>query len=330
MYPDLLQTGDEVRVIAPSRSMTILDPYVIEIAVKRLTQMGLRVTFGAHVNSSRPFYNSATVQERLSDLHQAFADARVKAILTVVGGYSCNQLLPYIDYDLIRRNPKILCGLSDITALQNAIYSCTGMVTFSGPHFSNFGMKYGFEYTQRYFQKLFMQEGNSFSVESSQEYSSDVWYQVQDARTFQLNSGMAAIQPGCAAGTIIGGNLCTLNLLLGTKYLPSLRDTILFLEDTCNLNSNYFLEFDRQLEALTQQPDFSGVRGIVLGRAEDAAGMTEELWRLMILSKPALAGIPVIMQANIGHTTPIFTFPIGGRCAMHAAEHCRLEIQKHE
>ena len=329
MYPELLHTGDQIRIIAPSRSILIIDDAVVELAIQRLTHLGLCVTFGEHVKETLPYYDCGSLESRLSDLHQAFADPDVKAILTVVGGYNCNQLLPYIDYDLIRHNPKIFCGLSDITALQNAIFSCTGLVTFSGPHFSNFGMERGFSYTQSYFERIFFKEEDRFSVEPSKKFSSDIWHLCQDSRTFQPNCGMISLHPGIAEGRIIGGNLCTLKLLLGTKYMPSLQDTVLFLEDTCGLHSNYLLEFDRNLEALTQQPDFSGIRGIVLGRSEDNGKMTTEKWRMMIRGKPALKNIPVLIQANFGHTTPIFTFPIGGHCRIEAGEKIRLEIQKY-
>ena len=329
MYPELLCAGDQVRIIAPSRSLSIIDDAVVDLAVRRLTQLGLRVTFGEHVREILPYYHCGSLESRLADLHQAFVDGDVKAILTVVGGYNSNQLLPYINYGLIRDNPKIFCGLSDITALQNAIFSRTGLVTFSGPHFSSFGMKQGFAYTQSYFERIFFRQEDRFPVEPSDKFSSDVWHLCQDSRMFQANSGMIPIQPGSAEGRIIGGNLCTLNLLLGTEYMPSLQDTVLFLEDTCGLHSNFLLEFDRNLEALTQQPDFPGVRGLVFGRPEDGGEMTVEKWRLLIQGKPALKDIPILIHANFGHTTPIFTFPIGGYCRMELGETVRLEIRKH-
>ena len=122
MYPKRLKKGDEIRVIAPSRSMTRLNEETIRLATKRLENLGLKVTFGKNVMKSQDIYECATIKERIEDLHVAFLDKNVKAILTVVGGYNANQLLKYIDYNIIRNNPKIFCGLSDITALQNAIY----------------------------------------------------------------------------------------------------------------------------------------------------------------------------------------------------------------
>ncbi len=329
MYPQRLKKGDEIRVIAPSRSMARLSEETIRLATKRLEDLGLKVTFGKNVMKSQDIYECATIEERVEDLHAAFSDKNVKAILTVVGGYNANQLLKYIDYNIIRNNPKIFCGLSDITVLQNAIYAKTGLVTFSGVHFSNFGMKQGFEYSEEYFKKMFLDDKSEVKVESSKYYSSDEWFMMQENRTFIPNDGMVAINEGVAEGVIVGGNLCTLNLLQGTEFMPNIEDKILFLEDTGNLNSNFLLEFDRNLESLMQLKQFSRVKGIVFGRAEENCEMTIEKWKMMLANKQGLENIPLIVNANIGHTTPIFTFPIGGKCKISANKtKCEIVLKK--
>ena len=128
IVPEKLKKGDEVRVIAPSQSMRILGKDCIEIAKKRLEDMGLKVTFGKNVmNSMSDNYNCASIEDRIEDLHEAFRDTNVKAIMTAIGGFNSNQLLDYIDYELIKENPKILCGFSDITALLEAIHAKTGL-----------------------------------------------------------------------------------------------------------------------------------------------------------------------------------------------------------
>ncbi len=224
-----LREGDEIRVIAPSRSMSLLSEDVKKIAKERLEKLGFKVSFGKHVNESDEFISSS-IKSRVADLHEAFKDKNVKAILTVIGGFSSNQLLSSIDWDLIKNNPKILCGYSDITALQNSIFKETGLVTYSGPHFSSFGMKKGFEYIEEYFKKCLMKD-ESFELESSKEWSDDAWYMDQENRTFEKNEGFLVINKGKAKGTIIGANLCTFNLLHGTEFIPNFKDTILFIED---------------------------------------------------------------------------------------------------
>lgn len=318
MIPEKLKIGDEVRVIAPSRSMAMLGEDCKELATKRLEDLGLKVTFGKHVMEADSDYMATDAKSRAEDLNEAFSDKNVKAILTVIGGFNSNQILRYIDFENIKNNPKIFCGFSDITILSNSIYAKTGLVTYSGPHYSSFGMKKGFmEYEMEYFKKMFF-ENNEIDVKSSDEWSDDAWFIDQENREFIKNDGMFIINEGTAEGKIVGGNLCTFNLLQGTKYMPSIEDSILFIEDDEMAGKLFLVEFDRNLVSLIMQPGFEKVKGIVIGRPQKAACMTKEKWIKLIKSKPELEKIPVIAGADFGHTTPIITFPVGGEAKLSA------------
>lgn len=321
MIPNKLKKGDEVRVIAPSRSMKILKEDCIKLATERLENLGLKVTFGKYVMEADSDYMCTSVEHRVEDLNEAFRDKNVKAILTVIGGFNSNQMLDYIDYEAIKENPKIFCGFSDITALSNAIHAKTGLVTYSGPHYSSFGMLKGFEYSMEYFEKMFF-EKEEFEVTPSKEWSDDLWFLDQENREFIPNDGMFVINEGVAEGDIVGGNLCTLNLLQGTEYMPNIENKILFLEDDEMAGKLFLVEFDRNLQSLMHMPEFKTVKGIVLGRAQKASEMTKEKWMKLIQNKPELKDIPVIAGANFGHTTPIITFPVGG--------HAKLEVKDGE
>ncbi|HEX5564736.1 MAG TPA: LD-carboxypeptidase, partial [Sporosarcina sp.] len=137
IIPEKLKRGDEIRIIAPSRSASILSEEGVHAAKGRLENLGFVVSFGKHV-FDKDLQSSTSIQQRVDDLHEAFADKSVNGILTVIGGFNSNELLPYIDYELIKENPKVFCGYSDITAIGTAISTQTGMVTYSGPHFSSF------------------------------------------------------------------------------------------------------------------------------------------------------------------------------------------------
>ena len=317
MIPNKLKAGDEVRVIAPSRSMVILGEDCKKIATERLESLGLKVTFGKHVMESDSDYMCASIESRVEDLNEAFRDKNVKAILTVIGGFNSNQILDYIDYDAIKENPKIFCGFSDISALSNAIHAKTGLVTYSGPHYSSFGMLKGFDYEMEYFKKMFFQE-EEFEITSSNEWSDDAWFIDQENRTFFQNEGMFVINEGDAEGDIVGGNLCTINLLQGTEYMPDISNKVLFLEDDDMAGKIYLMEFDRNLQSLMHMPEFKTVKGIVLGRSQVATAMTKEKWIKLIKNKKELASIPVVAGADFGHSTPIFTFPVGGRAKVSA------------
>ena len=272
MIPEKLKSGDEIRVIAPSGSLGLLSQETIDIAKGRLEEMGFRVSFSKNVEEMDEFASSS-IKSRVDDLHEAFADKNVKAILTVIGGFNVNQILSHLDYDLIKNNPKILCGYSDITALSNAIYAKTGLVTYSGPHFSTFGMLKGIDYTIDYFKKCFMEDEN-FEIVPSKEWSDDVWYLDQEKREFIENKGCSVINEGEAEGKIIGGNLCTFNLLQGTEFMPSLENSILFIEDDGDTGELCDVEFDRNLQSLIHQPNFEKVKGIVIGRFQEDSKST--------------------------------------------------------
>lgn len=326
MIPSKLKSGDEVRVIAPSRSMKILGEDCKKLATERLEALGLKVTFGKHVMEADPDYMCASRDARVEDLNEAFRDKNVKAILTVIGGFNSNQLLDYIDYDAIKENPKIFCGFSDITALSNSIHAKTGLVTYSGVHYSSFGMLKGFEYSLEHFKKMFFQE-DEFEIVSSKEWSDEAWFIDQENRHFEANEGMYVINEGKAEGDIVGGNLCTLNLLQGTEYMPNIENKILFLEDDELSGPIFLMEFDRNLQSLMHMPEFKKVKGIVCGRAQKGSAMTKEKW-FKIFDKPELKNIPVIAGVDFGHTTPIITFPVGGHARVEAtSEGAKLFIK---
>src|SRR3984885_100784 len=256
VVPPKLRSGSSVRVVAPSRSVAMIPAEARAEADKKLAALGLNVSFADHVAECDDFSSSA-VAARLADLHAAFADPDVDGILTVIGGFNANQLLTGIDYSLVAARPKVLCGFSDITALSTALYARTGLVGYSGPHYSSFGMKQHFGYTQAGFQACVMEDG-PITVVPSPAWSDDPWYADQENRRLESGSGWWVLQEGDAAGTIVGGNLCTLNLLQGPT------------------------------------------------------AMTRDLLAQIIASNPDLAVLPVLANVDFGHTTPAFTFPVGG------------------
>lgn len=302
-----LQAGDEIRIISPSRSLSMIAIDQRELAVQRLEALGFKVSFGKHVLEFDDFVSSS-ISSRIEDLHNAFLDPNVKGIMTVIGGFNCNQLLSYIDYDIIAQNPKRLCGYSDITALNNAILAKTGLISYSGPHFSTLGMLHGLEYTMEYFVKLMMLEGE-VNITPPSHWSDDQWYLDQEKRVYVPNDGPYVINEGEAKGMIVGGNQCTLNLLHGTAFMPSLVDSILFLEDDSIVGPH---DFDRDLQSVIHQPGFDQVRGLVIGRFQRESHMTRDLLTQIIKSKRELDCIPVIADVEFGHTSPRITLPIGG------------------
>src|SRR5215203_705402 len=305
-----LQGGDEVRVVSPAVSLGFIPEDQKSMARERLEGLGFRLSFSANAAVMDRF-DSSPVEARVFDLHEAFADSGVRGILTTLGGYNSNGLLGYLDYDLIRANPKIFCGFSDITAIATAIHARTGLVTYSGPHFTTFGMKRGIDYTLEYFEWCLMRE-KPFEVLPADHWSDDLWYQDQENRDFVPNSGYEVMYEGEAEG-----KLETLCLLFGTPYMPNLQGSILLLEDDEEEDA---VHFDRELQSLIHQPGFEGVRGIMFGMFQRASNMDQNTLMAIVESKRELDGMPVVAGASFGHTTPQFTFPIGGYGSLHAGE----------
>ena len=199
--PKPLAPGSHLRVIAPSRSLALITPETRAVANRRFAEMGLSLSFGAHVEEIDEF-DSATIEHRVSDLHTAFADPTVDGILTVIGGHNSNQLLPHIDWDLIAANPKVFCGYSDITVLSCAIHAHTGLITYSGPHYSTFGMKRHFEATQTRLVETLFNPGRR-AVRHSATWTDDAWHLDQDDRTVRPTDGPWILKPGTAAAMTV-------------------------------------------------------------------------------------------------------------------------------
>lgn len=310
--PARLRRGDRIRVVAPASSRAfVLEHDNREWIEQRFADMGLSVDFGAHVDE-RDIFDTSSVRSRVEDLHAAFADPDVQGILSVIGGYTSNELLPFLDFDLIRSHPKVLCGYSDMTALQNAIQARTGLVTFSGPAWSSFGMRDHFEPTGRWFRQALF-ESDPVELHAGRTWTDDLWFLDQDDRHPVPNPGWQVLREGNAEGRIVGGNLGTLFLLQGTPWMPDLDGSVLFLEDDADASAGTVL---RCLVSLLQQPGAAGVRGLVMGRFQSASEMEPAELEGIVARIPGLQGMPVVTGVDFGHTSPMITFPIGGRARL--------------
>lgn len=327
IFPNKFKKGDNIRVIAPSCSMSSLKPKNIkDLSVKRIENLlDLKVSFGENV-LNKDIFDSSSVEDRIDDLHNAFKDKNVKGIICARGGYNINSLLPYIDWSIIKNNPKPMIGYSDITVLNNAIYAKTGIVAYSGPSFSTIGSINDendiLDYTCDYFKKCLF-ESKPFKIFPSK-------YSGERKIKSKKNKGFIVLQEGGAKGVIIGGHMSSFNLLQGTEYMPSLKNKILFIE-TDDFGGEFGpFEFSRDLSSLLQCKDANTIKGIVFGRFQKGTEMTKDKINFILSSKNISKNIPVIYGADFGHTVPMVTFPIGGEVTIEAKENSVvLEITKH-
>ena len=302
-----LQKGDLVRVISFGLSLKGVSDSQRKICKKNLAALGLRVSFGKHVEDTDEFGTSG-VAARVEDLNEALIDPEVKLILSGMGGMNTAQILQSINWNLLKKNPKIFCGFSDIAVLVNAIYAKTGIVTYYGPFYGTFGMEKGVEYTLEKFKAcLFLKE--PFTINPAHSWSDDFWWLDQENRKFISNPGPLVINDGYAEGRLIGGHLTSLATLFGTEFLPNLSNSILMLEENGEIRPR---SFDRLLQSMIHQKGFKKIKALLIGRFTSTSQIGDDILIKIIRNHPELSLIPVVAYLNFGHTYPQFTFPIGG------------------
>lgn len=175
MIPEELQPGDEVRIVAPARSASDIDERVLDRAKAALESLGLKVTFSKNA-FSRSQRGCPTDDEKVEDLHEAFMDENVKCVLAAIGGFNSNQLLGKINWRIIKDNPKIFGGFSDIIVLNHAILAKTGLVTYAMPNFYCFGLPPENSYSLEYFQRcLFADQPAEYTVRSAKQWYDLPW-----------------------------------------------------------------------------------------------------------------------------------------------------------
>ncbi|AUX11733.1 LD-carboxypeptidase [Latilactobacillus sakei] len=315
MIPKRLSKGDEIRVIAPSNSLQSVGGFgANQVAHKRLNDLGYQVTFGQNV-MVMDCLNSSPIEARVADLHAAFLDDNVKAILAVTGGYNANELLPYLDFELIAKHPKIICGYSDFTSLANAITAKTGLVTYYGPSYIAFKLadQLG-DYQVQNWQKVMTQGADPVRLTASAQWASDAWY-LPDAKRDYYDNQWQTYTKGRVTGELVGGNLNTLYALQGTPYQPNYDRKILLLE--CSDDSDRY-DFSRNLAALLQS--IQQPRALIIGRVPTDVDLDEEMLLYILAKFPILKTIPVLYHVNVGHTQPILTLPIGQTITVDATE----------
>jgi len=298
LTPKALRPGDTIGLISPSSHCAYSDR--IERAVISLEKNGYRVKPSRHLNciDQNPLIAD---EQKLHDLHEMFADQTVKAIICLRGGAGATRLLKKIDYRLIAANPKIVVGYSDITALSLALFAQTGLISFSGPMLAT-ELHEPTPYTEEHFWGMLTSPTYALSLHNHPDHQ------------------ITCIRAGSAEGRLIGGNLSVLSSLIGTPYLPSLNDALLFLED---INEPAY-RIDRMLSHLDNAALLAPCNGLLFGQFTTAAEITkEEALRLENIfshySAEALDA-PVMKGLSCGHIKQLMTLPIGARFRMEISE----------
>ncbi|MEM1320591.1 MAG: LD-carboxypeptidase [Bacteroidota bacterium] len=287
LKPKALKPGDTVGLVAPGSAAT---EEQFQKSLSQLQSLGLQVRYTDNILARRG-YLAGEDQQRLDDLHQFFADSSIQGIWCMRGGYGSARLLDRIDYKLIRKNPKVLIGYSDITALLQAIHIKTGLVGFHGPvAVSDFN-----EYTVQQLNALLMSPQRPYRLPYPEDQGREEVY---------------TIRSGKARGRLIGGNLSLLTALVGTPYQWKVKGKILFIEDV----GEKPYRIDRMLTQLLQSAPLEKAAGIALGvfaNCEAKPGDSSLRLSETLQDRLAQLGIPVVYGLPFGHISQQCTLPLG-------------------
>lgn len=291
MKMNTLKKGDTIGVIAPSRPIYNIKNE-IEDGIAEIEKFGYIVKRGKNLDKQL-FYYAGTVEERVSDIHEMFSDKKVKAIICAAGGASSNQLIEYLDFNLIKKNPKIFIGYSDITALLLPIFKKTKIQTFYGP-------------TVRGFSSL-TDEAKKFNVNLFEGKN----------KNFNYPQPYKILKNGKARGELVGGVLTVFNSLLATPYMPDLNGKILFWEEvgTCPAM------IDFSLQELKLSGVFKKIKGMVVGHLSDCVDkkypQDNRSIDDIILERTKDFDFPIIKVDYFGHDVKNFlTIPIGAEAVI--------------
>lgn len=294
--PRRLQKGDTIGLISPASRLHESENY--DKVIEEIKELGFQVKVGVHARK-RYGYFSGSDEQRAEDLNAMFADKSIDAIMTFRGGWGSNRILKQINFDIIRDNPKVLVGFSDITSLLLAIYARTGLITFHGP----VGNSEWTEFTTRHFHQALTRK-QPLTIETIEDDVCD------DCNEFMV------LSRGKAKGKLLGGNLTVLTSMLGSDYLPDWKGNILLLEDV----GEDVYRIDRMLTQLKLNGVLDKISGFIFGQCTNCDRASSYSLTLNQVFKDHIEplDIPAFSGALIGHIDDMVTFPVGMLAEMDA------------
>lgn len=318
---DKLRIGDSIGIFSPSSPITHSCPKRFERAKKYLQDKGFRIKEG-NLTGKHDYYRFGSIKDRAEELNELIRDPEVKCIMSTIGGMNSNSILPYIDYEAFKRNPKIIIGYSDVTAILLAIYAQTGINTYYGPALvASFGEFPPFvDYTYEYFKKITMDDTKIPYVFEIPEFWTDEYidWEKQCRSKYKRENKWITVYDGIVKGRVIGGNLNTIQGIWGSKYMPEIKKgDILFIEDSLK----DIATIERSFSFLKINGVLDEVSGIILGKHElfDDLKTGRKPYEILleVLDDRKL---PFVADFDCCHTHPMLTLPLGCEIELNATE----------
>lgn len=332
-----LEKGDTVAFIAPASGFAKLVPHRLEKAKEFFENEGYKVKIFPTATKNTGL-SSDTPENRAKDFNDTFLDSNIKAIICTIGGNSSHQILEYLDINLIKKNPKIFCGYSDITSLHFFLNKMCNLITFYGPTaIPEFGETLNLEeYTVNYFFKAIADSKPIGEIKPSEKWTDFKelnWLEKEDLkieRKYKQNEGYEWLKKGKAEGAIIGGCITSIMHTRGTKYWPDFDDKILLLEtpEGENFNSGEpIVNVDAFLADLRISNVFDKVKGIIFGRGFGYNEDDLKDLKSSILDNTKGHNFPILFNVDIGHSDPMITIPLGVKVHLDSEKNSFIIIE---
>jgi len=309
--PPRLKTGDKLAIVAPG---SYISQEELQDSIKNLNQLGFETTYSKKILLQSGYF-AGTDKDRADDLMEKFADKSVKGIICARGGYGCARILPMLNYDVIRANPKVLIGYSDITALLYGIYKKSGLITFHGPvATSTFN-----DYSVNNFNKVLMNPERTSLFPNSTSGDDENIY------------GVTSIVVGKGKGRLVGGNLSIMVSLIGSEFDVDYSNKIIFIEEI----GEEPYRVDRMLTQMIQAGKFENAAGVMMGifrkcEVKKESDLTSKSFTLMEVLQDRLGSlkIPVVYGMSFGHVKDKFTIPFGALAELDVAKQTFTLLEK--
>lgn len=289
LYPNVLRAGDAVALVSPAGPVAASK---VESAAQVLQSWGLKPRIYPHALDTHSFY-AGTDEHRLADFNAALADPDIRAIFCNRGGYGAQRIVQGLDFDAVRRDPKLVIGFSDITAIHEALWVQTRLATIHGPVAAQF--------------------------ERGGVFTSSVWHATMNTAPVRVSADAAeptfnVRTTGAAEGILLGGNLCMLSTSVGTPFMPDLTGAILLIEEVNEAS----YRVDRMLTQLLNSGVLNGVVGIAVGQFTEPKTSGAVTPSSVLMERLCGLGIPLVGGFAIGHGDINYAVPLGTQASLDA------------
>jgi len=315
-----LKKGDTIGFFSPSTPATTFAFKRFERAKNFLISKGFKLQAGSLTGLS-DHYRSGSIKERAEELNSLIRDPKVRCIMATMGGMVSNSMLPYIDYEALKKDPKIIIGYSDVTAILFGIYTQTGLITYYGPALvSSFGeIGYFLNQTYQYFNDVIATPSFPYKIKNPEFWTEDyVDWQQQTMEKTKTKNALVTLNAGQATGRLIAGNLNTFDGIYGSKYMPEIHQgDILLIEDS-------FIDaatVERSFSHLKLCGVFDRIDGLIVGKHEkfDDKGSGRAHYQIL-MEVIGDTKCPILAEYDCSHTHPMITLPIGSRVHLDATK----------